>query len=71
MFFRAGVLSNLPIYEYECAACGHKFETLKHLINLDGKVKCPNCGGHKINRIFSAFTSKAGTGDLCKPGLPT
>lgn len=71
MFFRAGMLSNLPMYEYECAACGHKFEKLKRLINLDGKLKCPNCGGHKTNRIFSAFMSKAGTGNLCKPGLPT
>ena len=34
----------MPLYEYECAKCGHRFEKIeKH--SAPHKQKCPKCGG--------------------------
>ena len=34
----------MPTYEYECAACGHKFERFQRM--SEGPLKqCPKCGG--------------------------
>jgi putative FmdB family regulatory protein len=41
----------MPIFEYECLACGHKFEALKRLIDRDSKIKCPNCGSNNPKRV--------------------
>ena len=61
----------MPIFEYECLACGHKFEALKRLIDRDSKIKCPNCGSNNPKRVFSIFASKTNTGNSCGSGLPT
>jgi len=43
----------MPIYEYECAACGHELEELQKL--SDGPLrKCPECGKLKLQRKVSA-----------------
>lgn len=34
----------MPIYEYECQLCGHRFERLQHFSDAPLKV-CPDCGG--------------------------
>jgi putative FmdB family regulatory protein len=39
----------MPLYEYECDACGHRFEIIQKF--SDGPVEqCPKCGGavHKL-----------------------
>jgi putative FmdB family regulatory protein len=41
----------LPIYEYECTRCGHRFE-LRRSFSEDGSVTCPQCGCD-AQRIFS------------------
>ncbi|MFC1940740.1 FmdB family zinc ribbon protein [Chloroflexota bacterium] len=33
----------MPIYEYECPACGEKFELRRGIIDSDEEVKCPRC----------------------------
>ena len=43
----------MPIYEFECRKCGHKFEKLVG-VNY-GKVECPSCGGTRVRKLFSAF----------------
>jgi putative FmdB family regulatory protein len=41
----------LPLYEYKCAKCGHKFEKLEsHSARVTRK--CPECGG-KAHRQHS------------------
>lgn len=34
----------MPIYEYECQFCGHRFERLQHFSDEPLKM-CPDCGG--------------------------
>jgi putative FmdB family regulatory protein len=42
----------MPIYEYECEKCHHRFE-LKKSFGEDGKAHCPQCRG-KAARIFTS-----------------
>jgi len=50
----------VPIYEFRCQKCGHRFEKLCAM-GEDGKnLKCPECGTSKPNRIMSAFRAKGG-----------
>jgi putative FmdB family regulatory protein len=43
----------MPTYEYECGACGHKFEKYQPI--TAGPIrKCPGCGRLKARRLISA-----------------
>ena len=41
----------MPTYDYECDACGHKFELFQG-INEATKKKCPACKKMKLRRLF-------------------
>jgi putative FmdB family regulatory protein len=42
----------MPIYEYQCRACSHQFETLV----LKGTVaECPACRGRDLEPLLSGF----------------
>jgi putative FmdB family regulatory protein len=42
----------MPIYEYQCRACSHQFETLV----LKGSVaECPACNGRDLEQLLSGF----------------
>ena len=43
----------MPIYEYQCEACGYKFEKLQKISDDPLKV-CPSCGASKLSKIVSA-----------------
>ena len=51
----------MPIYEYQCEACGHVFETLQRL-SEDPLKECPECGKPALNKLVSAsaFRLKGG-----------
>jgi putative FmdB family regulatory protein len=34
----------MPLYEYECFLCGHRFERLQR-VTADPVSECPECGG--------------------------
>jgi putative FmdB family regulatory protein len=42
----------MPIYEYECRACGQQFEFLK-LPSTD--AVCPSCESRDLERVISMF----------------
>ncbi|OFW00817.1 MAG: hypothetical protein A3G20_05520 [Acidobacteria bacterium RIFCSPLOWO2_12_FULL_59_11] len=42
----------MPLYEYECSACGRRFELLQKLSEEPTKV-CIHCDGH-VHRLISA-----------------
>jgi putative FmdB family regulatory protein len=49
----------MPIYEYECRACGHIFEEWQKITERPVKT-CPNCRKRRVERLVSAtsFTLK-------------
>ncbi len=45
----------MPIHEYTCTKCNHKFEHLQRSITNPVKVACPSCGSEKTDRALSVF----------------
>ena len=43
----------MPIYEYQCEACGHKLEKLQKLSDDPLKL-CPYCEKHEMKKLVSA-----------------
>jgi putative FmdB family regulatory protein len=43
----------MPIYEYECQACGQHHEAIQKMSEPALK-KCPHCGKAKLRRLISA-----------------
>jgi putative FmdB family regulatory protein len=42
----------MPLYEYECKKCGHRFEKIQ-LYSARMVKKCPECGG-QVEQMISA-----------------
>ncbi len=52
----------MPIYEYECQACGHRLEALQRLSD-DPLTDCPVCGEARLVKLVSAASFQLkGTG---------
>ena len=51
----------MPIYEYECQACGHRFEEWQKMADEPIKV-CPKCAAPKVEKLIShtSFQLKGG-----------
>jgi putative FmdB family regulatory protein len=43
----------MPTYDYECDACGAKYELFQPITAKAAK-KCPKCGSHKTRRLIGA-----------------
>jgi putative FmdB family regulatory protein len=43
----------MPIYEYECRACGDRHEFIQKFSDAP-KRKCPGCGANRLKRLVSA-----------------
>jgi putative FmdB family regulatory protein len=74
----------MPMYEYECTACGHRFERIRKF--SDPPVEeCPNCGEHTVQKLLSSpaiqfkgtgwyitdYAKKSGTGTDAKSDAST
>ena len=42
----------MPLYEYECRKCHHRFEVIQGLRQRPIK-KCPKCGSGKVEKLIS------------------
>ena len=40
----------MPLYEYECFVCSHRFERIRK-VAVASSVSCPECGG-KVRRLL-------------------
>lgn len=43
----------MPLYDYDCAACGRRFEVI-HGLNDDPPTACPLCGSGPVRKAFAA-----------------
>ncbi len=52
----------MPIYEFECSNCGHRFDRLQKLSDTDPTI-CPACDAPQLHRRVSAPSFRlAGSG---------
>jgi putative FmdB family regulatory protein len=42
----------MPLFEYECRACGHQFE---YLTRHGQSPSCPACQGDRLQKLLSVF----------------
>ena len=42
----------MPLYDYECRACGHEFELL---VRTGDTPACASCGSTELERLLSGF----------------
>jgi putative FmdB family regulatory protein len=47
---RAAILDGMPLYDYKCRSCGHRFE---ELVRLGDTPECPACHARDPERLFS------------------
>ncbi|MEJ2668709.1 MAG: zinc ribbon domain-containing protein [Gammaproteobacteria bacterium] len=47
----------MPIYEYQCEHCGHKFETMQRMSD-DPLTDCPACQESALRKLISAVSFK-------------
>jgi putative FmdB family regulatory protein len=74
----------MPMYEYECTACGHRFERIRKF--SDPPIEeCPSCGEPKVQKLLSSpaiqfkgtgwyindYAKKSSTGTDAKSGGST
>jgi len=61
----------MPLYEYECKKCGHRFEKIQKFSDKMIK-KCPDCGGQVEQMISAPAVQFKGSGwyvtDYAKKG---
>ncbi|MEW6171894.1 MAG: zinc ribbon domain-containing protein [Bacillota bacterium] len=58
----------MPIYEFRCKVCGHRFERLCPLGETGENLICPACDTPKPEKLISFFATKGvegGKGDSC------
>lgn len=51
----------MPLYEYECGSCGHRFELIRKFSDPPVKI-CPSCGGVVRKLLSSPAIHFKGTG---------
>jgi putative FmdB family regulatory protein len=55
----------MPIYEYVCEKCSHKFELLKGKMVKNSREKCPSCGGVSKQQLSSFGVGASSAGSPC------
>jgi putative FmdB family regulatory protein len=62
----------MPLYEYQCDACGGRIERIRKFSDPPLEDPCPTCGGHLTKQISSPAIQFKGAGwyvnDYAKSG---
>ena len=48
----------MPLHEYECRDCGHRFE---YLVRGSSTASCPACHSSHLDRMLSVFAVSTGS----------
>lgn len=48
----------MPIYEFRCHKCGHRFEKLCSMGESGENLRCPACAAPAPKRVMSGFSAK-------------
>ena len=63
----------MPLYEYSCQSCEQRFEVLQKLGAGATAVRCPECGGSRLERQHSTFAGtvqQTASAQACPCGSP-
>jgi putative FmdB family regulatory protein len=67
----------MPLYEYRCQRCRHRFEVLQGVGEGADGLECPSCGERDLARELSTFAARSGRASEapavagCCRGTPT
>jgi putative FmdB family regulatory protein len=50
----------MPIYEYRCRECDHRFEKLVSMSTPEAEIECPSCNEKEVEKVLSVFASRVG-----------
>jgi putative FmdB family regulatory protein len=64
------MLGGMPVYEYQCSTCEHRFE---ELVSSTGQtlVACPSCTSTQITKLLSVFQRTRVGGDMPQAAATT
>lgn len=60
----------MPLYEFECRACGAEFEKLVLKVSETEDVKCSSCESKEVEQkisSFASFSKNGGSSSNCAP----
>jgi len=76
-YYSLGKKVAMPMYEYQCLKCEHRFEELIRNPKDKEKLVCTACGSPKVFKVLSCFAVKNGTSSAsqddaasCRPAPP-
>lgn len=52
----------MPLYEYRCNDCDHRFEVLQRMSAGAEGLSCPACGEARVAKQFSTFAGTVASG---------
>jgi putative FmdB family regulatory protein len=52
----------VPIYEYQCRECKHKFDALQKVGEDGSELRCPKCGADNPTKELSVFARSDSAG---------
>jgi putative FmdB family regulatory protein len=64
----------MPIYEYRCAACGHRFSHLFRSIRTTDEAEppaCPVCESTEVRRLISSVAVHLGDSSASQEEAPS
>ena len=47
----------MPLFEFRCRECDHRFEDIFRDVGETGEAECPECGSRDVERLQSGFAS--------------
>ena len=58
----------MPLHEYRCESCDHRFEAL---VRGDERPRCARCGHERLEKLISAFAVATGGGVRASEAMPS
>lgn len=50
----------MPLYEYRCQECDHRFEVLQRIGEGAEGIVCPSCDAEAVSKQYSTFAASSG-----------
>jgi putative FmdB family regulatory protein len=54
----------MPIFEYVCESCGHRFEAI---VMGSQEASCPKCNAHQLEQQLSKFSAHSKSSSASSP----